>query len=193
MASLAHKRAVIIHPPDNDGRLLLRHLRRTGMTAELMWPAPMHFPADTQFAVVLVDRDQPGVSAKLFDEFAGVSIAILDAESPTILETLLASNVQGILTKPIRNFGILAQLTLAASRHGYLHRLADRIAHVESNLRARRIIEKATTVLMERQGIDSDAAYETLRREAMKRRTTVGSMAAALLVDEKCRDEGFSD
>ena len=46
---------------------------------------------------------------------------------------------------------------------------------------AKRKVEQAKSILMKKRGIDEPEAYEYLRRQAMRKRVPVGSVAAAII------------
>ncbi len=92
-----------------------------------------------------------------------------------------ATKALAVLTKPIRPFGILANLFRARALSRYEERLLARIAKLDEMLKTRRIVERATKILSERNGISEDEAYGLIRREAMRKQLSVTVIAEAII------------
>jgi len=75
----------------------------------------------------------------------------------------------------------LTNLLMARNNFRYERRLLAKIGKLEETLRAIRKVEQAKSILMKKRGIDEPEAYEYLRRQAMRKRVPVGSVAAAII------------
>ena len=69
----------------------------------------------------------------------------------------------------------------AHSAFAYGDRLRSRIAKLDETLRAFRSVERAKAILMKRNQMREDDAYQHLRRQAMDRHATISSVAAAII------------
>ncbi len=85
------------------------------------------------------------------------------------------------MTKPLRLAGVLTQFALARYRHGYEGRLGAKIRKLEDTMKGRRVVEKATKVLMGLNGLDEEAAYRLIRDRATARRMTMMAVAESLI------------
>ena len=71
--------------------------------------------------------------------------------------------------------------SLAVNEHNRRRLLEERIARHEERRRGRRHVVKAILRLMQEHGLDDDAAYEALRREAMRARQPLEAYCETLI------------
>lgn len=178
---LRQLRVAVIHPPGEDRDLLQGQLKRIGCQVRWIWPFCATRPADTDVILFLVDREQSSSADWCSSETEAVLIALIDYENPTVLSALLETNASAVIAKPFRSFGILSTLVLARSSNDYKKRLNSKVKRLEDTLRARRDIEKAVHILVQRKGVSSSEAYETMRRQATAQRLPVAQVATELV------------
>lgn len=177
---LRELRVAVAHPRDRDGEELVRHLQRIGCQVQVLWPPPSALPErmDVVFWLFEAGGGRPPWSP---GEPPVALIAIVDYESPTSLRTILEANAKAVIGKPIRPFGILTNLVLARALHGYEKRLNAKVAKLEETLRSTRQVEKAKRILMGLRGLSEQAAYETIRRQAMQKRLPMAAIASSII------------
>ena len=90
-------------------------------------------------------------------------------------------NAHGVISKPIRVFGILAALTTALGLTNHENRVKQRIRTLDETLKSRRVIEKAVAILCETCDITEEEAYRRLRDKAQSSNTTIAAVAAAVV------------
>ena len=179
LRALRETEVLVCHPQDRDGEELVRHLRRIGCRVRHVWPPPDALPEAIDVAFLLFERHQrPPVDA-CDARFAVV--AVIDYEDPSILNALIDANVRGVVTKPVRPFGILSTLLTARASQRYEARLRQKVAKLEETMRSRRDIEKSVRILMNAQAISEEAAYQMIRREAMQRRQSMAVVASSII------------
>jgi AmiR/NasT family two-component response regulator len=178
--SLRRSRLVLFHPKDAEGDLLLARLKRLIPHSEMNWPLPERLPATADIVMALTDAPEHHQPDWL-QGYDGVLVMIVDSEKPAVLDALLAAGAHGIVTKPIRPKGVAAVLAVAVAIHSHIARLQGKVQHLEENLRARRVIEKAARILVTRKGITEDQAYEVMRRRAMDKRISVEALAGCVI------------
>jgi AmiR/NasT family two-component response regulator len=110
-----------------------------------------------------------------------VRIAIISFETPEILSELERMNVHGVLSKPIRLFGVLAALTAAIGLARHEATLKTRIRSLDETLKSRRTVEKAVNILSETRGISEQDAYKRLREKSQNSQTSIGQIAEAII------------
>ncbi len=71
-----------------------------------------------------------------------------DGENPTALKSIVDVNANGVIAEPLRLAGVPTQFALARCGHGYEGRLDAKIRKLEDTMKGRRVVEKATRVLM---------------------------------------------
>ncbi|OKO76431.1 aliphatic amidase regulator [Bradyrhizobium sp. NAS80.1] len=182
LRQLRRRRVLVIHPEDHERDIFLAHLKRVGCQVDFVWPAPERLPPDIDVVFFLLGHlhNEKSLSWMAASESI-VRMAIISFETPEILGELQRINVHGIITKPIRIFGILAALTTAVGIANHENRLKQRIRSLDETLKARRTIEKAVAILCQTRGIGEDEAYRRLRDKAMKSNATIASIADAIV------------
>jgi AmiR/NasT family two-component response regulator len=177
-------RVQVIHPPDAEGVSLVEHLRRIGCAVEAQWPIPEAF-SDTADAVLLsIDPDCRDQLFKLFrsqTERPPTLIAVVGYENPSTLQLVLESGALAVVERPIRPFGLLTNLTIARSLWMERREAARRVRKLERKLSGIQKIQKAKSILMEKQGLTEEDAYKTIRRQAMAKRVPMEEMAIAII------------
>ncbi|KXU37262.1 response regulator receiver protein [Ventosimonas gracilis] len=173
-------RVALIYPPGEDRELLAAQLRRIGCAAQLYWPFPASVPkADLVFFALAQGQYESALWSA--SEVSATLIALSEYETPTSLKQLLKSQAHGVLIKPFRSAGILSTLVLARSAKQYQDRQQHKIEKLEETIKSRRLIERATRLLMEREQLDEPAAYAHLRSQATRLRVSVAEVAAMLV------------
>jgi AmiR/NasT family two-component response regulator len=94
---------------------------------------------------------------------------------------VLESGALAVVERPIRPFGLLTSLTIARSLWVERRDASRRIRKLERKLSSIQKIQKAKSILMEKQSLSEDEAYQTLRRQAMSKRVPMEEMAAAII------------
>jgi two-component system, response regulator / RNA-binding antiterminator len=177
-------RVQVIHPPDTEGVSLIEHLRRIGCTVEAQWPIPEAFSDAVEVVLLSIDHDSRDEIATLLrsqNERRPVLIAVVGYENPSTLQLVLESGALAVVERPIRPFGLLTNLTIARSLWIERRDAARRIRKLERKLLGIQKIQKAKSILMEKQGLGEEEAYQTLRRQAMAKRVPMEEMATAII------------
>jgi AmiR/NasT family two-component response regulator len=178
---LRQAKVLVIHPRDDDGAALVDHLKRLGCDVKAVWPAPASLPVDTDAVFVQVGETSIDDLATLLETASTAVIAIVTYESPTSLKAVIDLNAHGVLTKPLRQLGVLTQFALARYRFSYEARLANKVKKLEETMKGRRTIEKAVKVLTAMNGLEEEAAYKQIRDQATAKRVAVVSVAESII------------
>lgn len=179
---LRRMRVLVIHPDDDEKEMFLAHLKRIGCQVDSVWPAPAILPDHTDVVLFLVNRihDEGALSWMASSETIA-KIAIISFETPQILAELERLNVHGVLSKPIRTFGVLAAMTTAISLTRHESRLRRRVKSLDETLKARRTIEKAVEILSQSRSISEDEAYKRIREKSMNSKKSIAVIADAIV------------
>ncbi|WP_282605785.1 ANTAR domain-containing response regulator [Pelagibius sp. Alg239-R121] len=179
---LRRMRVLVIHPDDQERSLLLAQLKRIGCQVESLWPAPESLPDHVDVVLFLLTplSDNKNLSW-LAGENAIARIAIIAFETPEVLSELERLNVHGVLSKPIRVFGVLAALTTAIGLARHESRLKRRIQSLDDTLKARRKIEQAVAILSKTREISEEEAYKRLRDKSQNSKTPISAIADAII------------
>jgi response regulator NasT len=84
------------------------------------------------------------------------------------------------LVKPFQKKDLLPTIEMAASRFAEIVALEAEITDLSERLETRKVVERAKGLLME-QGMSEPEAFRWIQRTAMDRRTSMKSIAAAVL------------
>lgn len=177
-------RVQVIHPPDTEGVALVEHLRRIGCTVDTQWPVPEAFADTADIVLLSIDHESRDEILRLLraaPENPPTLIAIVGYENPATLQIVLESGALAVVERPIRPFGLLTNLTIARSLWMERREATRRLRKLERKLSGIQKIQKAKSILMEKQGISEEAAYETIRRQAMGKRVPMEEMAIAII------------
>lgn len=157
----------------------MRELQRTRALVRHVWPVTDKLPSDADviycdLAPGLVER-MPWVTGRP----KAALVVLLDARPD--LELLHSVAADAVLHRPVSPGAVAASLMQAHSTFSYGDRLRSRIDKLDETLRAIRSVERAKAILMERNQMREDDAYQYLRRQAMDRHATISSVAAAII------------
>lgn len=175
---------LVIHAPDADGTALVDHLNRIGCRVEAQWPPPRRLPAMVDVLFVAIERDLQAKVRRLLkrDADSGPAvIAVVDYENPATLQLVLETNSLAVIGKPIRPFGLLANLVTVRNAWLERSRLEARIATLEAKIAGQKKVAKAKAILMDYQGLTEQEAYRSIRAQAMAKRMTTEAVAEAII------------
>ncbi|CZF78363.1 Aliphatic amidase regulator [Grimontia celer] len=173
---------MLIHPHDGEKDGFLAHLKRIGCQVESAWPPPQTLPDHIDVVLFLVQKSYDKEACSwMSSESTIAKIAIIDFETPEILNALERQNIHGVLSKPIRLFGVLAVLTTAIGVASHEARLRQRIESLDETLKARRKVERAVAILAESRNISEEEAYKRIRRKAQDSRQSIAQLADAII------------
>lgn len=176
---------VVVHPRDNDGDVLFRHLQRLGCSVLHLWPAPDYVEQPTDVAFCLVDTETRALCTSLADTSHAAVIGIVDPANPRAMQCLANIGPQAVVMKPLDPAAILTNLVVARNNSRYQKRLQTKITKLEETLKSVRKVERAKSILMERRHIDESEAYAYLREQAMKRRVPIGAIASVVVESDE--------
>lgn len=179
---LRRMRVLVIHPDDLERQMFLAHIKRIGCQVESLWPVPENLPEHVDVVLFLLSHlNDKNTLSWMASNDSIARIAIISFETPEILSELERFNVHGVLSKPIRIFGILAALTTAIGLARHENRLKRRIRSLDETLKARRRIEKAVAILSETKGISEQEAYRRLRDKSQSSKIAIADIADAII------------
>ena len=182
----------LIHPDDNDRLQLMQQISRIGCQVQPIWPPVPALPEGIDIALVAVRPD----SLKFSFEWAQAEdspavIAVVTYENPTILEAVLQLGAKAVLPSPVRSFGLMSALVVARETHKECRMLARRLRKVEAKLLGARRIAEAKNILMKTHDVTETQAYDLIREQAMKKRTTTEEIALAIIIASETLSIGF--
>ncbi|MBV8575824.1 MAG: ANTAR domain-containing protein [Acetobacteraceae bacterium] len=177
-------RIEVMHPPDSEGVSLAEHLLRIGCVTSTVWPLPDELDVASDLVFVAVEHDGRDALRRLFacrDRGLPTVIAVVGYEDPSTLQLVLEIGAQGVVERPIRPFGLLTQLAVARSLWLRQQGAGRQVRRLERKLAGSRMVQRARLILMTRDGMSEEEAYQTIRRRAMSKRAGMEDAAADIV------------
>ena len=174
----------VVHPPDSNGQVILEQLGRIGCRVDLIWPPEKGLPSkvDVLFAGVFFDsQEQMKAMLRKAEKPVPAIIAVVDYENPAMLELVLDLGAVAVTSKPVGSFGIMTNMVVARDCQRRLHDQQEKIFRLEKKLAGQKVIAKAKSILMEMHQLSEADAFETIRKQAMSKRTSIEDMAQAII------------
>jgi AmiR/NasT family two-component response regulator len=137
---------------------------------------------DPDIALVRLDRDDGHALALIGEIVAyanGPVVALLDHDDP---EFLAIAAREGIFAfgQPVTPGSVKGAIEVAMRRHAEAEALVEKVEQLETALERKAVIERAKGILMERHGIDDDAAFGRLRDHARANNRKLYDVARAV-------------
>jgi two-component system, response regulator PdtaR len=136
--------------------------------------------------LVILDVKMPkldGIAAA--ERIAGERVApvvILTAFSQRdLVERAREAGAMAYLVKPFQKKDLVPTIEMATSRFAEIVALEQEVGGLHERLEARKTVERAKGVLMTEHGMTEPEAFRWIQRTAMDRRTTMRSVADAVL------------
>ena len=171
----------VVTSRDDAGDFLIRELQRLRVKPHNVLPSAEPLPADAD--VVFCDYS-PNLARRipwLTCDGRAALVVILPQTEAVSADALASMTPQAVLARPFTANAILASLVVARSHFRYEQRLRSKVERLEENLRATRTVERAKMMLMSSRGISDAEAYNHIRSQAMARRMSVSTLAAAIV------------
>lgn len=136
--------------------------------------------------VVVMDVKMPNLdgieAARIILDRRPVPIVMLTAFSETdLVDRAIDAGVFGYLVKPFRESDLLPAIAAARARHAELAAVRDESASLREALEARKVIERAKGLLMERDGLPEADAFARIRAASQKTGKPLREIAEAIV------------
>ncbi len=146
----------------------------------------LHMARTAKPDVILLDIKMPGLdgleAARRIMRERPTPIVMLTAFSQReLVEQAKDAAVFGYLVKPVKEALLDATLDLAVTRFKEWQKLQKEMRDLEKSLAARETVEKAKFLLMEKQGLGEQQAFNRIHRASRSRRVTMQQVAQEIL------------
>jgi response regulator NasT len=143
--------------------------------------------------LAILDIKMPGMDGlSAARHIAGERLAavlILTAFSQRdLVEQARDAGAMSYIVKPFQKSDLIPAIEVALGRHAELTSLESEVGDLEERLEARKVIDRAKGILMDRHGKNEQEAWRFLQTEAMNRRTKVHEVANLVIVGELAPD-----
>lgn len=176
----------LVHPHDHDGIEIVNQIERIGCQVQHLWQANQVINVETEVLIAGIFKENiNSIKSQIKNSGNDVTtIAVLDYESPTTLEMAIDLNAVAIISKPVRSFGIFANLVIARWNWNREQKLKKRIHRLERLVSSKTLVNKAVLIIMNTQRLSEDDAYKLIRTQAMSKRTSIKNIAEAIINTE---------
>ena len=140
----------------------------------------------TQPDAAILDVKMPGLDGieaarRILDE-RPIPIVMLTAYGQEeLVSRAVEAGVFGYLVKPFREQDLLPAIHTARARHEELQALREEAESLQEALAARKVIERAKGLLMEKENLTEDEAFSRLRRAAQASQRPLKVIAEAVV------------
>ncbi|MFT4100969.1 MAG: ANTAR domain-containing protein [Burkholderiaceae bacterium] len=192
LRDIRRMRVLIVHPRDRDCDDLSAQVKRIGCQVESVWPPPVSIPDDVEIVFLLFRSQQETalLTRSLENRFPRpTTIGIVEFENPTAIENIVYAGTMSIVTKPIRGFGLLTSMVIAHNLNTSTRSMQTRILKLESRLVGIKRIEQAKSILMLRNRINEQEAYDKIRLQAMKLRVSMEEISSSIVATNDMLDQ----
>jgi len=137
--------------------------------------------------IILMDIKMPDIdgleAAKEILSIRPIPIIILTAYSqPDLIEKADSIGVSYYLIKPITEKDLMPAIRLAVSRFKELQALQKEIGDLKEALRARKLIEQAKGVIMEREGLTEAEAFRKIQKQSRDTNIPMVKIAESIII-----------
>lgn len=183
-------RAIVVSPAVPD--VLRATLTRLGLDVEHVHEQSLSAVNSTLLPerdVVIIDGD-PGlpvafVTAMTESRLPVPVIGLVGSEAPSRLRMLTEAGATAFLHKPVHGGAVYSSLYLGINTFRRRQQAEDFLADNEKRRRGRRHLVKAILLMMQREAMDDETAFDVLRRAAMRSRLGIEDFCEAWLRDNK--------
>lgn len=136
--------------------------------------------------VILMDVKMPGMNgveaSTLINQLQPTPIIIFTGRGDEeTVRRAIESGVMAYLVKPVREEELLPAIELAISRFKEFKALQEEVKDLKGVLEARKVIERAKGLLMEKEGLTEREAFSTIQRMSMDMRRPMKEVAEKLI------------
>jgi AmiR/NasT family two-component response regulator len=146
-----------------------------------VWPLPEHLPGDADIVYCEYVPDLARRLPWIPGDAGSALVVILPTNDPINPDALANATPDAVLSRPFSANAIVSSLIVARSQFRYEQRLRSKIERLDENLRSMRTVERAKAILMETRRMPENDAYGFIRRQAMDRRVSASTVAAAIV------------
>jgi two-component system, response regulator PdtaR len=140
--------------------------------------------------LAILDVKMPGldgltVARQIASERLAAVLVLTAFSQRDLVEQARDAGALAYLVKPFQKSDLIPAIELALARHAELVSLESTIVDLEERLEARKLIDRAKGVLMDRHGLEEHGAWRFLQTEAMNQRVKVHEVARQVIEGER--------
>ena len=147
--------------------------------------------------LVILDIKMPGVdglaAAERISEDRSAPVLILTAFSQKdLVDRAARAKAMGYLVKPFQKSDVVPAMEMALARYEELRALEEEVQDLDERLEARKAIDRAKGLLMDRYAMKEANAFRFMQKAAMDKRLKMAEVAQLVIEGELESSEGGS-
>lgn len=115
------------------------------------------------------------------EKIAPVLLLTAYSDQP-LIERAKEAGVMNYIVKPLRESEVTPAIEVALARYREFRALEEKAGSLSEQLEARKIIERAKGLLMEKQGLTEKEAFQKIQKASMNNRKSMREVAEAILL-----------
>ncbi|MDQ2845348.1 MAG: response regulator [Actinomycetota bacterium] len=131
--------------------------------------------------VKMPNKDGIDAAAEIVSEQIAPVVMLTAFSQRELVERARDAGAMAYLVKPFSQTDLVPAIELAVARHQEMVALRAEVADVNERLEARKLIDRAKSLLMTAQKMSEPEAFRWIQRTAMDRRTSMQAVAQAVL------------
>jgi response regulator NasT len=131
------------------------------------------------------EMDGTEAATRIHDQMAVPIIMLTAYADRETVRRAEAAGALAYLVKPVSENEFPPAINIALARFREIQALHTQVSDLEESLEARKLIERAKGILMQRLGLNERDAYERLRQRARDKRTKMKDIAQAIIEAEE--------
>jgi response regulator NasT len=145
--------------------------------------------------LVILDIKMPGVdglaAAERISEDRSAPVLILTAFSQKdLVDRAARAKAMGYLVKPFQKSDVIPAMEMALARYEELRALEEEVQDLDERLEARKVIDRAKGLLMDRYAMKEADAFRFMQKAAMDKRLKMAEVAQLVVDGELESKEG---
>lgn len=122
-----------------------------------------------------------GTLETIDDEMLCACVLTGDYRDAAISSMLENSKVLSFCMKPLNRDILLQTVEMANAGYRRLFELSRKLSEMTENYETRKVVDRAKWILMERDGVNEQEAYDRMRKKSMNNRMSMKSIAEAII------------
>ncbi len=131
--------------------------------------------------IAMTNVDGLSAAAELNTKRPTAIVLITANDDRDTLKKAAEAGVMGYLAKPVREEELIGAVELASSMFGEFSRLKKENDNLKDLIEARKVIERAKGLLMDKEGLTEKEAFIRLRKASMDKRMNMKDIAEVIL------------
>lgn len=173
----------VLHPRDSDADDLTQQINRIGCSVETIWPAPDTLPPSVDVVFAEIKESISPALTRLLSPRPDLPtvIGLIAYENPSVLAGILELELQAVISKPLRAFGVMSTIVMARRVWERQRESSKSEEKMRLKLEQVQTITEAKFILMRHHNISEQDAYKVIRSQAMARRLSTAEIALAII------------